>query len=240
MAINLLQICTRALDEISSIQVPTFIIGNTDDDTAKQLYALALKVGEELVRDYDWQEMDRDATITTVNGEDLYDLEDDYDRACSDTAWDATAQRRAYGQTTKRQWATINNAIGVTTINYRWRLYRNQIQIHPASAGIFSFTYAYKSRVYCTSSDGAIDRLDGWVADTDIPLLPADLFIHGIRYYFTKANNLPYGDAEAEYDAVISSREGKNTPSAAVDMAADVCPPNHQRFPLNIPDRIDN
>lgn len=238
MAINLLQICTRALDEISSIQVPTYIIGN-DDDTAKQLYALALKVGEELVRDYDWQEMDRDATVTTAVDDRLYALEADYDRLCSDTMWDATTRRRMLGQTTKREWALITNAIGVTTFQYRWRLYRNQIEVEPTPASIFSFGYAYKSKVYCTSSDGLTDRTDGWVTDTDIPLLPADIFIHGIRYYFAKGNNLPYSDSEAEYDAVIASREGKNTPSAAVDMAAGTCPPGHERYPLNIPDMID-
>jgi hypothetical protein len=237
---NLLQICTRALDEISSIEVPTFIIGNPDD-IAKQLYAMAQKVGEELARDYDWQELQRDGTVTTSDGEDLYNLPADYDRLCSDTMFENGQQRRMYGNTTSRQWALITNAVGVVDFPYRWRLYRNQIQISPAASGVFSFNYNYMSRVYCTSSDGATDRADGWENDTDIPLLPADLFINGVRYYFSKANNLPYGDAEAEYDAVIASRNGKNTPSAAVDMGAgNRCLGRHSARYLNIPDRIDS
>ena len=60
--------------------------------------------------------------------------------------------------------------------------------------------------------------LAAWMSDTDTPLLPADIFINGIKYYFSKANNLPYGDAEAEYDWVIQSRQSRNTPSAAVDL----------------------
>ena len=237
---NLLDICTRALNEISSLNVPTFIVGNSDD-IATQLHALARKVGDELIRDYDWQELARTATVTTVDAVSLYDLEDDYDRIASDTMWDATQHRRMLGNTTKRQWAAITNYRIHTQLRYRWRLYRNQIQIEPAANGVFLFDYEYLSKAYCTSS-GGMDRTDGWADDTDIPVLPADLFIHGILYYFQKSNNLPYGDAEAEYDAVIQSRQGKNTPSAAVDMGAGICVPSRRgldRLSLNIPDVID-
>lgn len=237
MTLNLLQIATRALDDISSFNAPTFFIGN-DDDTAKSLVAAARKVGEELVRDYEWQEMARTGTVTTVDGESLYALEADYDRLASDTMWDESAKRRMGGNTTKRQWAAIKNLPIVGTTQYYWRLYRNQIQLNVPASGVFTFNYEYLSKAYCTDSDG-VDRVGGWMDDTDISILPADILIAGVRYYFAKAKNLPYGDAEAEYDAVIQSREGKNTPSQAVDMSAGVVAPGRRRrIRLNIPDRI--
>lgn len=235
---NLLRICTRALDEIGSFNVPTFIIGN-DDDTAIQLYAMARKVGDELVRDYDWQECIRTATVTTAVDDSLYDLEDDYDRLCSDTMWNGTESRVMFGNATKRRWAAVTNvASGTTTTSYEWRLYRNQIQLNPAAREIFSFNYEYLSKVYCSTSVG-VDNVDGWAADTDLPLLPADLFIHGVRFYFAKANNLPYGDLEAEYDAVVASRQNKNTPAQAVNMASGIRRPGRSKFyRVNIPEVI--
>ena len=224
MALNLLQICTRALDDLSSFNKPTFIIGNDDDDTATTLLAAAYKVGEELVRDYDWQQMSRTATVSTVISTSLYDLEDDYDRIASDTMWDAALDRRMAGHTTRREWSAITNIAASTQQSYRWRLFGGQIQVYPTPSSVFSFNYEYLSKVYCESS-GGVERLDGWVADTDVPVLPADIFIHGIRYYFGDSKNLPgVSKWGAEYDAVIGSRANKNVPSQAVDMSAGIVP----------------
>lgn len=238
MPSNLLQICVQALDEISSIVVPTFIVGN-DDDTAKQLLALAKKVGTELARDYDWQELSRTATVTTTVAVSSYALEADYERIASDTMWDATQFRHMRGHTTRRQWAAITNSQADPALTYYWRLFGNRIHLDPAPQSVFSFNYEYHSKRYCTDNNGT--EQDSWTADTDLPLLPEDLFINGIRYYFSKANNLPYGDAEAEYDGVIASRQGKNTPAEAVNMAASVVPPGggYERQ-HNIPDRVDS
>ena len=240
MALNLLQICTRALDEISSFNVPTYLIGN-DDDTAKTLIACAKKVGEELVRDYDWQELSKTATVTTVADTSTYALESDYDRIAPDTMWDATLYRQMRGHTSRRDWAAITNTqVNTTGITYYWRLKGGQIQIEPAAASVFTFNYEYLSNIYCTESDGTTDRADGWAADTDLPKLPSDLFIFGIRYYFGEAKNLP-GSLKwaAEYDAVIQSRYGKNVPAEAINLAAAVTPPGQGDLRrLNIPEVI--
>lgn len=221
---TLLDIATRALDDISSFNIPSFIIGNTEDDTARTLLAAARKVGEELVRDYDWQELSRTATVTTSNGDSLYELEDDYERLAPDTMWDADQDRPMLGNTTRRQWAAITNSNISANLTYHWRLFGGQIQVNPTPSSAFDFNYEYLSKVYCESS-GGVERTDGWVADTDVPLLPADLFIHGIRYYFGDSKNLP-GTSKwaAEYDAVIQSRQNKNVPSPAVNMSAGIRP----------------
>lgn len=236
---NLLTICTRALDDISSLNVPTFIVGN-DDDTAKSALSAAFKVGEELTRDYDWQELSRTATVTTVDTVSLYDLPADYDRVASDTMWNGTDKRYMRGQTTKRQWAAITNSSATTSYSYFWRLFGGQIQLQPAAQGVFTFDYEYLTKSYCTDSNGVV-RVDGWTADTDLPLLRDDIFIAGVRYYFSKSKGLPYGEAEAEYEAVIDSRFGKNTPSQAINMAASVYTPRDNTYfdRLNIPDRVD-
>lgn len=239
MALSLKEICERALEEIGSFNVPTTIVDN-DDDTAKQCLAFARKVGEELVRDYDWQELSKTATVTTTQGVSAYDLESDYERLAPDTMWNADDFRFMRGHTSKRQWAMITNSQVDPGLTYYWRLKGGQIQLEPAAESAFDFTYEYLSNIYCKSSGGT-DREDGWVADTDVPKLPSDLFIYGIRFYFLKANNLPYGDAEAEYDGIIQSRQGKNVPSPAVDMSAGTLPPrmsSQHRF--NLPDRVDN
>jgi len=234
---TLLDCCTRALDEISSINVPDFIVGNPDD-AAKQLLALAKKIGTELVRDYDWQEMIREATLTTVADTAIYDLESDYDRLVSDTNWDRTSRRRVSGNSTARQWNLLKASPITAAVDHYFRLIGGQLQINPTPAAGIEFAYEYMSKNYCASSGGT--KQEVWTADTDVPLLPEDLFIGGLKYYFQKENNIPYGDAEAEYDAVITSRTSKNTPSGAVNMAAGIRLPGRRytQRRLNIPYRI--
>jgi len=239
MALSLLEICDRALDEISSVSKPTFIVGNTDP-VAVQLLACARKVGEELVRDYDWEQLSQTATVTTTADISLYALESDYERIAPDTMWDATLYRQMRGHTAKRDWAAITNTqVNTTGITYYWRLKGNKIQIEPAAADVFSISYEYLSNIYCTESDGTTDRANGWTADTDLPKLPSDLFTNGVRYYFAKSKGLPYGEAEAEYDAVIKSRQNNNVPSEAINLAAAVTPPGQGDLRrLNIPEVI--
>jgi hypothetical protein len=236
MPSNLLDICTRALDEISSFNVPSYIVGNSDD-TAKQLLAMAKKVGTELVRDYDWQEMIQEATFITAASVSAYDLPSDYERLVSDTSWDRTTARRSLGNSTARQWNLLKAWPTSSSISYSFRIIGGQVQLQPVPPADITFAYEYLSKNYCESSGGTSQEI--WTADTDLPKLSDDLFINGIRYYMLKANNLPYGDAEGEYDAVITSRTSKNVPSGAVNMSANVRRPGRgYGYRVNIADVI--
>lgn len=239
MPLNLLQISDRVLNDASSFSKPNYLIGNVSDDTATTLLSAAFKVGEELARDYDWQELMATATVTTVIGQSLYQLPSDMERISSDTMWNTTDKERMFGPKTRRQWAEVTNSQTLSAIDYRWRLHGNRIQIHPTPDEVFSFEYSYLSRAYCTDSNG-VDRPDGWVADTDIPKLPADLFIAGILYNFGKSKNLPGSIAAgADFDAIIKSRQNKNVPAASIDYSASVVAPRDRgRRVLNIPDVV--
>lgn len=237
MALSLLQICTRALDRIGSLNVPTFFIGN-DDDLAKQVVAIAREVGEELVRDYDWQELVSHATVTTVVDQEYYDLPTDYERMAPDTMWEDRASRNMRGSTTKRQWSAITNVRGATDDRYRWRLKGSQIQVFPVPGAAFDFNYEYLSRFYCQDAGGV--ALEEWTSDTDTPRLRHDLFVAGIRYYVSEAKGLATGGTEAIYDAIIGKRQASDEPPEAICMTDAVVPLNN-RYPhyLNIPDMVD-
>lgn len=239
MALSLLQICTRAIDGVSGFNVPLYIFNNTDD-TAKTLLAGAYKVGEELVRDYDWQELTQTETITTVDGTKAYDLESDYERMSSDTMWDADQYEPIKGHTSRRRWAALTNSqVNTAGTTYFFRLKNNQIQIDPTPSSAFDISYEYISNIYCKDSL-SVDRADGWAADTDLPKLPQDLFILGIRYYFSDSKTLPrapkYG---AEYYSAISSRQKNNVPSEVLNLSEGVLiPGTGYANRINIPEQI--
>jgi hypothetical protein len=227
MTLTLIDICSRAIDRISSIQMPTFLVGNTTDSTARMLLAIAKDVGEELVRDYNWQQLRTTAEVITIADQPLYALEDDYERISLDTMWETGGSRHIFGAQSSRQWAAITNTNGIADNRYRWRLYQDQIQVTPTPSSAFDFNYEYLSKYYCKSSLGV--AIEQWTADTDIPRLPHDLFIAGVRYMFLKGKKLSHSDAEAEYEAVITSRLQRQEPPGYVVGADAVCPPDGRR-----------
>lgn len=239
MALTLRQICERALDDISGFNIPTYIVGNANDGTAKTLLSAAYKVGEELARDYVWQELSKTATYNTVIGTSLYELPSDYEAVASETMWNATAEERMYGHKTRRQWAELTNAVNAVNTHYRWRLHGGKIQVHPTPDEVISFNFEYMSRAYCVDSGGA-DRADGWGADTDVPKLPADLFIAGIHYYFSKSKTLAGTvEAGADYDAIIKTRQSRNKPAQDISYASTVVPPRMRgQTMMTLPDTV--
>lgn len=230
---TLLSMCVEVLDDISSIKTPDFLFLN-ENDTAKQLIAVAKKVGRELAR-LKWQQLEKTATVSTVSGTDNYALPSDFRCMIADTAWNSTDAREMWGQETPQSWAEIVNApITVSTSHY-FRLKDNRVYIRPTPASVFSFNYEYRSNAYCQSSGGVTQS--EWKADDDIPTLPDDAFLAGISYYFRKGNGLTFSDQEAEYNAVLDSHASTNKPSGMINAAMRV--PQRTRRSYNIPDTIE-
>lgn len=232
MTMTLLEIVTEALDNINSLNVPSFLFTNTDD-TARQAIAIAKKVGRELARDHDFQQLQHTHTITTSDGTSSYALPTDYDRFVFNTAWDATTYRQMSGNASPQSWAgLVNNQVGVSTVHF-FRLRNDLIHIYPTPSSVWTGEIDYYSKNYCAASDGT--EQSAWLNDTDYPLLPEDLFIAGVEFYFRKANNLPYADAEAEYSSIIARREVTNVPSGILNLSEGIYLGN---IPYNIPDGV--
>ena len=233
---TLLDLVTEAFADIGGLVVPSYLFAN-EDDLAKQTISIAKKIGRELTRDHDFQERLKIATVTTSNGVDNYPLEADCDRIVSDTSWDSLRRRQMWGNTTSRQWAAVTNSRIQVSVTHWWRLQNNKIYVTPKPTDAWTFDYEYRSKYYCSNNAGTEQAQ--WLADNDIWLLSDDLFIAGVSYYVRKANNLPYADAEAEYNAIIARREATNMPSPVIDLSATVPKVRNQFPPLNIPDHVD-
>lgn len=229
--------CTEVLEDIGSFVIPSYLFTNSDD-TAKQLISIAKRVGRELAR-LKLQHLEKEATVTTVADTDNYALPADFLALIPNTAWDATTNTFALGQETAMSWqAIINLPITVTTAPY-FRIRGNRLYIKPTPSSEWSFTYEYRSSYYCESIAGT--DIAEWAADDDTPLLPEDLFIAGIKYYFLKANQLYYSDAEAEYNELIDFYVVTGKPHGIINMAQNVSAPGRGTFPsFNIPDRVDS
>lgn len=214
-SLTLLQICNEAMEDVTGFEIPTSIIGNSDD-TALTLKRAAKKVGRELASQVRWQSLLTEHTFNTVNGTQNYSLPTDIDQYAS-PLWDRTNDWELLGPATPKMWQTLQSATISSGIRYWYRVAGSYIQIYPTPTTANTIAFDYYSRYYSTTSGGTAQ--EDWAADSDLcRLTDSELVILGVTYYFKRAKGLPYGDDKADYVAGILSHQSNDTPKSRVDL----------------------
>jgi hypothetical protein len=115
--LSTIQAVTREL----GIPEPASVVGNTDK-IAKQMLALALRVGDEIVQRYTWPQLHRTATITLAASTDSYALPADFDRHINRTHWDRTNTWELEGPISPQEWRWRKEGIVSTSPRRRYRV----------------------------------------------------------------------------------------------------------------------
>jgi hypothetical protein len=128
------------------------------------------------------------------------------------TFWNDDEGRQLLGPLTPKQWAYETSSLANNAYTYSFRFAANFLELDPVPSGGQTISYEYYSKQYATSGAGAAQ--DNWQADTDLPRLPEDLFILGIRYHFKRAKGLPFAIDQASYLHAIGNALFDDTPKA--------------------------
>jgi hypothetical protein len=232
---TLLSICQAVTEEIGEMDPITYVAGNTGDDAARQLLAFANKVGRELARQFAWQELLAEHTFTTTATA-SYDMPADFDRMADDSAWNTSVPRKMIGNMNRLRWRAINAQTARTSLDYYYRFRAGKLTIFPTPVAGIGMALDYQSKNWCTSSAGVGQT--AFAADTDIPLLPEDLIVLGVKFYYKADNGMDATTAMEEYQRAFTLYKGANTPGGIIDMAATVYQP-FAPYQGNIPDVIN-
>jgi len=208
---SLLTVCQNVASEVGTYGAPTSVISNTSDDVVK-LLALANRTGREIMGAHDWQRLQTETTITTVDTTEGYDLLSDYDRVINNTMWDNTNNRQMK-LVTPQQWAYFKNGIVAQSgIQRWWRQRGNQILIYPTPSNTNTIKYEYISNKYVVNSAGDTTYAT-FQADTDTTLFPENLLELGMIYRQKKQIGLAAADDKNTYEMELRSeiaRDGGN------------------------------
>jgi hypothetical protein len=232
---SLLSICQTVVEEIGEMDPVTYIAGNTDDDAARQLFAFANKVGKELARQYPWQELLSEHTFSTVAATADYALPADFDSMANDTAWDTTTKRRMIGDTNPFRWRALNALAVTTQLRFHYRIRASKLWLYPTPSSVIAMAYDYQSKNWCTSSAGTGQT--AFAADTDVSLIPDDLIVLGVKYYYKADNGMDATTAMEEYQRAFSNIKNANLPGGILDMGEAVYQP-YAPYQGNFPDVI--
>lgn len=174
-----------------SLQIPSTVVGNQSDMT-RQMLALANKLGRDLTREMDWQELIRTVDLTVSPGSNSYQLPSDWARQIPGTEWTKGQRWPAIGPMTPHQWMTWKVSYIHSGIEARFRIENNRIVFfaNPSVSDTFQFQYISKNWVLpSTGSTG-----EKFVADQDGYVFPVDLMTEGLKMLWRKAKGLTYDE----------------------------------------------
>lgn len=221
---NLLQIVQAAVDEIGSITRPSSVAGSSDQQM-QQLLALANREGKELSArsgiNGGWPQLRKLHEITTVAAQDNYAFPTDLQYFINTTGWDRDQNWPLRGPVSPQEWQVLKSGtIGSIGPRLRFRLFGDRINFDPVpDTSGQTIVFEYYSNGWCESETGTPQTL--FAANTDVPVLPDDLFILGLIWRFRRAKGLDYGEERATYEHAVSRELARSGMAPVVNLAGD-------------------
>ena len=175
-------------------------------------------------------------TFTTVNGTSNYAFPTGLQYFINTTAWDRDQKWPLNGPVSPQVWQVLKSGtVGSVGPRTRFRLMDNRIYLDPTPSSANDLVFEYYKSYWCTDSTGATEK-ELFSADGDLPILPDELFILGIKWRYLKAKNLEYGEDYNDYEAYIYRELGRATMAPIVALDAQGSPEVRLIDDLNIPD----
>jgi hypothetical protein len=210
---NLLSMVQTACDELG-IPRPSAVAGSTNAD-ALQLFALMNRTGKDLQGREGaaggWPQLREEYTFTTVVSTAAYDFPADLQYFMNTTAWDRDQKWPLQGPVSPQTWQVLKSGtIGSVGPRTRFRVMAGQIYLDPTPTATNDLVFEYYSNQWCTDSTGVTGK-ELFSSDGDLPVLPDDLFILGLKWRYLRAKNLDYDEDFNAYEDYISKELGRAT-----------------------------
>lgn len=199
---SLLTIAQDAAD-VCGIARPSVVIGSTDVNT-RRIQTLSNIEGKFLAKRYPWQDLVKEATVTTVATESqgaITTIASDFDRIIDDTQWNRSTQDRIGGPLSPQEWQE-QKAITAAGPYYDYRIRGGDLFFYPAPTAGEDARFEYVSKNWCQDTDS--NGQDSWAADTDTAIIDEFLITLGTIWRFKKANSLDYGEDYRTYETQVN------------------------------------
>ena len=211
---TLLTIVQNAADELGLDRPTDVVNSSTSDATVRQLLALANREGNELSDYRNWNAQNTITTITTVAGQEGYDVPSDFSSFLNDTQWDLTNHWALIGPLSAQEWEMIKSGIVTVGPRRRFRQFGTAMKIYinptpSASDAGNTLRYEYSSKNWCQSATGT--GQSAWAADDDTGILDEKLMTLGLKWRFLRANQFDFSEEKSLYEEmcrVTAARDG--------------------------------
>ncbi|MEB0057313.1 hypothetical protein [Variovorax sp. LG9.2] len=209
MAKTLLQIIKQITGE-EKLPVPLVVLAS-DDQTVVHLTSLTVAAMDDLMNEFDWQQMVRPYTFTTVAGTDTYTLPTDYLRAIKQTFWQNAQNRPMNGSINPEGWGFLNHSPN-GSVNAQFRIVGNRIQVYPmpAAAITYSFQYIASSCIW----DPTIQNYKSdFSLDSDQPAFNSRCLTNFVKYKYMQIMGFDTQAALEDFSQSLMIAKGADVPA---------------------------
>jgi len=194
------------------------------DPNVRLLRSLLATLGQLLVRQHAWQELQKEAVITIIDGQSVYDLPAGYDRVLPTTEWDRSNSAQMNGGLTPREWQGIKGVNSTTGPPLQYRIFGGQVHVQPdvdTPPGIVAFEYV--SNLWVQEAPGVDPEADpvfrnAPLAGTDILLLDRLLLIAGLKFRYRSSRGYEATFEAGEYNNALALAKSADMQPGIIDL----------------------
>jgi len=138
-------IINDAAIELALISAPISDPYASVDVNIVQLRQHLKSLGQDLVRDYQWTNFQRQHTFTTVAGEDTYPLPVEFLRFIDQTGWNRTQRMPLIGPVSPQGWQQLQVMTSAGVVDIMYRIVGDRLKLFPAPQASDTISYEYIS-----------------------------------------------------------------------------------------------
>ena len=218
---TLLTICQAVTDEIG-IAKPTSVVGNTSDENAVRMLALAQRSGKTLAT-RNWSVLQTEHTFQTANGTSAYSFPADFARFLPQTSWNRTDYRWLRGSVTAQEWQWRQSGIAQSRETDQVFMIRadsgqRKFFIDPTPTAVETVAYEYIGNTWCQSASGTGQT--AWAADDDVSRIDEYLIELDLKCRLLRSLGLDYGEEKYESEREIEKAFARDKPGELLDLVA--------------------
>jgi hypothetical protein len=219
MAQTLLQIVTRACDELGLTRPGTSGVFGSSIPQDRQMLGLMNAAGQDLVTSHQWSTLIATASVTLATASATYVLPTDFDRLIDNAGWDHTNKFAMHGNISPQRhqyWMSSGVITPFTSKEFRFKIQpgSSTFQVHPnppTTADVLKFLYV--KNAWVSGSGGTMTT--SYAADGDTNVFSDNLMVKELKWRWRNAKGLDAADAISErnilYDKLVAADIGSPT-----------------------------
>lgn len=172
------EIVDRAVDELGLAR--TELVEGLINQVGVQGMALLTSLGEDMVRDHDWQFLEKAVTFQGNGSANVFSLPPDFGRIVNQTVWSSKNKMPAQGPVGSREWGWIKYGMISTSVYYRYRILSDRFEVFPTPPAGETLQFFYISKNWVLKGDGT-GYGDAIIDSTDKPIFERSLMIKGLK-----------------------------------------------------------
>ena len=204
----------QEVSQVMGMPSPTAVV-SSQDTRVLELFVLANRIGEELPRRYDWQELTYEARFVATGSIDLGHLAGsiatDFGWFVDQTFWDDSLRQPIIGPVTPQEWRS-DRSFAVVGPPYKFIVQAGRLKGGPTALPVGdNLVFNYITKNWAQDASGT--PKSSLTADTDTTLIPEELFKLSMIWRWKQSKGLAYAEdmetAEEQIDRYMGQSGGR-------------------------------